>query len=67
MSEKIEVLRKKILEDQDFRELLKKNTAEALKKVGIDPTSQNVALVRNVIDSIDNLYYAFGEHDRFVT
>jgi hypothetical protein len=67
MSEKIEVLRKNILEDKDFRELLKKNTAEALKKVGIDPTSQNVALVRNVIDSIDNLYYAFGEHDRFVT
>ena len=67
MPNQIDNLRQKLLEDRKFRELLKSNTKEALEKVDINPNPQNVALVRNVIDSIDNLYAGFDEEDRYIT
>ena len=67
MPNQIDNLREKVLQDVKFRELLKSNTKEALEKVDIRPTPQNVALVRNVIDSIENLYAGFDEQDKFVT
>ena len=67
MPHQIDNLRERVLQDLQFRQLLKSNTKEALEKVDIKPTPQNVALVRNVIDSIDNLYAGFDEEDRFVT
>lgn len=67
MPNQISKLREKMLEDPKFRQLVMSKTAEALKEIGIEPTSQNVALVRNVIDSIENLYKGFDEEDRFIT
>jgi hypothetical protein len=64
---KIEELRKLVVNDHGFRQLLKSKPAEALQKAKIDPTPKNLALVQNVIDSIDNLYDGFGEKDRFIT
>jgi hypothetical protein len=65
--DKIAELRKLVLNDQEFRQLLKSKPQVALKKADIDPTPQNLALIKNVIDSIDNLYYAFEEKDNFIT
>lgn len=67
MSEQIANLQKRILEDQEYRELLVKDTPKALRMVGIEPSHQNVALVRNVISSIEHLYQGFDEIDRFIT
>lgn len=64
---KIEELRKLVINDQGFRQLLKSKPAEALQKAQIDPTPKNLALVKNVIDSIDNLYAGFEEIDKFIT
>lgn len=63
----IDDLRRKVLEDRDFRQLLVSNPEQALKTVGINPTSHNVALVKNVISSIQNLYEGCGEIDEFIT
>ena len=63
----IEDLRKRIFEDQQFRELLVRDTPAALKLVNIEPTHQNVALVRNVISAVEHLYQGFDEIDRFIT
>ncbi len=67
----IEKLREKIFEDQAFRERLMSNISKTLeenkKELGIPATPQNVALIKNVVDAINNLYDGFGEHDRFVT
>jgi hypothetical protein len=63
----LDELRKRILKEQEFREQLVKDPHAALKSVGIASTPQNVALIKNVIDSIENLYSAFEEKDRFVT
>ena len=67
MPEQIDNLRKRVLEDQKFRQLLVSQPEKALESVGIKPTHQNVALVRNVIQSINNLYYGFDERDEFIT
>lgn len=67
MPDLIDNLRQRLLRDEKFRQLLKSNTKKALEEVNIEPSPQNVALVRNVIDSIDNLYAGFDEEDRFVT
>jgi hypothetical protein len=64
---KIEELRKLVFNDQGFRQLLRSKPAEALKKAQIDPTPKNLALVKNVVDSIDNLYAGFEEIDKFIT
>jgi hypothetical protein len=64
---KIVRLRDLVLKDKEFRELLVKDPAEALKKVNIPATSYNVALVQNVIDSINNFYSGFDEVDEYVT
>jgi hypothetical protein len=68
-SGKIEELRKKVFEDQTFRELLRWDPKKALADpaIQIEATPQNLALIKNVIDVIDNLYRGFEEHDRFVT
>ena len=60
-------LRERILKDKEFREALVNSPRSALKEVGIDPTPQNLALIKNVTDSIGNLYFAFEEEDRYVT
>jgi hypothetical protein len=67
LMDKIDELRKLVLNDQEFRQLLKSKPQVALKKADIDPTPQNLALIKNVMDSIDNLYYAFQEKDNFIT
>jgi hypothetical protein len=67
MSQQIADLRKRVLEDQEFRRLLKMDTGKALESVGIRPTPENVALIRNVISSIDHLYEGFAEEDRYIT
>ena len=67
MPTRLDTLREKVLTDKNFRKQLKNDTKKALKSVGITPTRQNVALVRNVIDSIENLYDGFDEIDTFVT
>jgi hypothetical protein len=67
LMDKIAELRKLVLNDQEFRQLLKSKPQVALKKADIDPTPQNLALIKNVMDSIDNLYYAFEEKDNFIT
>jgi hypothetical protein len=64
---RIKALRELVFESEDFRELLRTDIRAALKKVDIDPTPKNIALVKNVIDSIDNLYEGFGEHEKLVT
>jgi hypothetical protein len=64
---KIEELRKLVINDQGFRQLLRSKPAEALNLAHIDPTPKNLALVKNVIDSIDNLYAGFEEIDKFIT
>ena len=68
-SGKIEELRKKVFEDQQFRELLRRDVKKALADpaIQIEATPQNVALIQNVIDTIDNLYEGFEERDRFAT
>jgi len=65
--QRIEELRKRIFEKREFRELLVKDPKAALEEVGIAATPQNLALVKNVIDSITNLYSAFEERDSFLT
>jgi len=65
--EKIEELRHRIFEKREFRELLVKDPKAALEQVGIAATPQNLALVKNVTDSITNLYSAFEEKDRYCT
>jgi hypothetical protein len=59
----LQVLRHKILTDQNFRKLLTEDPAAALQSVGISPTPQNVALIKNVISSIENFYEAFDKDD----
>jgi len=65
--DKIAELRKLVINDAKFRQLLRRNPKAALEKVHIRPTPQNLALVQNVVDSINNLYSAFEEKDRFLT
>jgi hypothetical protein len=67
LMQKIEELRRRIFDKRDFRELLVKDPTAALKEVGITATPQNLALVKNVTDSINNLYSAFEEKDEFCT
>lgn len=63
----IDDLRRKVLEDRDFRQLLVNNPEEALRIAGIKATPQNVALVKNVVAAIQNLYAGCGEIDEFIT
>ncbi len=67
LMQKVEELRQRIFEKREFRELLLKDPKAALEEVGIPATPQNLALVKNVTDSINNLYSAFEEKDRFCT
>ncbi len=64
---RIQALREKVFESEDFRRLLRTDIKKALDEVHIEPTPKNIALVKNVIDSIDNLYDGFGEHEKLVT
>lgn len=63
----IDDLRRKVLEDRDFRQLLVNNPEEALRIAGIKATPQNVALVKNVVAAIQNLYAGCEEIDEFIT
>ena len=65
--DKIAEFRELLLNDVKFRKLLRTNPKLALEKAHIRPTPQNLALVQNVIDSIDNLYEGFGEMHRDLT
>lgn len=59
--DKLAEFRELLLNDVNFRKLLRTEPKLALEKADIRPTPQNLALVQNVIDSIDNLYEGFGE------
>lgn len=63
----IDDLRRKVLEDRDFRQLLVNKPEEALRIAGIKATPQNVALVKNVVAAIQNLYAGCEEIDEFIT
>lgn len=65
--DKLAEFRELLLNDVNFRKLLRTKPKLALKQADIRPTPQNLALVQNVIDSIDNLYEGFGEIHKDLT
>lgn len=64
---RIEALRQRVFESEKYRERLRSDLPGALAEVGIDATPQNISLVKNVINTIDNLYDGFEEREKLVT